>query len=526
MKTDASCFGGSNGSIDVSVSGGTSPYTYSWSNGSTTQDISLLGTGTYTILVTDAVGCSENASFVINQPIQLPAPGAIQGTFYACLPIRNDSTLYSIQPVSDGVNTTSYVWSSSTPNLQISSGQGSPAVRVKWLSQQIDASISGFITVIVSNPCTSYTVTQYVAYSGIRPVTPGSVSGNGRACPGDVVTFSVTPVARATYYDWNLPAGMTVIGNDSTNTITVSVGPGFNGGVLSVAAGNPCGIGGYRTKAISATKPTTPGVISGLSTGLCGIGNVNYSVTPVAGANSYTWSISPANASASIVGPNNGASVTVNFGSSTTTTTYTLSVTANNGCGSSNARTLSVSLLPARPAAIFASAPLCPGATIGYSIQTIAGATTYTWTTTSGGSIISGAGTKNITVQWSAAITTSQAVSVKAVNGCGQSTIRSLTQTIGTCLREAGSLAGGLELVVYPNPTTGPVLLRFMSDAEGDYQIRTLDLTGRLIQSFGGATRIGENIIEMNLPEVNASGVYFIEVESNGKIERRKVLVE
>jgi endoglucanase len=87
-------------------------------------------------------------------------------------------------------------------------------------------------------------------------------------------------------------------------------------------------------------------------------------------------------------------------------------------------------------------------------------------------------------------------------------------------------LTQGLQLVVYPNPTTGPVLLRFVSESEGDYQVRTFDLTGRLIQSFTGGARIGENIVEMNLPEVNASGVYFIEVENEGMIERKKVLVE
>jgi hypothetical protein len=522
---NATCFGGSNGSIDLSVSGGTAPYSYSWSTGATTQDVTLLSAGTYTVLVTDAVGCAQSSSFAVTQPIALPVPGSIQGNVYACLAVKNDSAIFSIAPVTDGVNTTTYNWSFSTSKLQISSGQGTPSVKFRWISQDVDASITGTMTVVVSNPCTSYTVTQYLAYSSIRPVTPGSISGSGRACPGDIVTYSVTNVPRATYYDWNLPTGMTAIGSDSSNVITVSVAAGFNGGVLTVAAGNPCGISGFRSKSITATKPTTPGVISGTSTGLCNAGTVNYSITPVAGATSYSWSISPTGAGANIIGSTTGNSIQVIYGSSTTTT-YTLSVIAVNGCGSSNARTLSVSLLPARPATITASAPLCPGATITYSIPTVSGATSYVWTTTSGGTVVSGQGTKSLTVQWSANITTQQSVSVRAVNGCGQSSIRSLTQTIGTCLRESDLMTQGLQLVVYPNPTTGPVLLRFISESEGDYQVRTFDLTGRLIQSFTGGARIGENIVEMNLPEVNASGVYFIEVENEGMIERKKVLVE
>ena len=53
------------GAIDLIVSGGQPPYTYSWSNGATTQDISNLGAGTYTVTVTDDEGCEEITSFVV-----------------------------------------------------------------------------------------------------------------------------------------------------------------------------------------------------------------------------------------------------------------------------------------------------------------------------------------------------------------------------------------------------------------------------------------------------------------------------
>ena len=59
----------SDGSIDLSVSGGLSPYTYVWSNGSFSQDISNLLVGTYTVSVTDALGQTANASYTITEPI-------------------------------------------------------------------------------------------------------------------------------------------------------------------------------------------------------------------------------------------------------------------------------------------------------------------------------------------------------------------------------------------------------------------------------------------------------------------------
>ncbi|WP_169788181.1 PA14 domain-containing protein [Rufibacter tibetensis] len=65
--THVTAAGGSNGAIDVSVSGGMAPYTYMWTNGSTTQDLTGLMAGTYTVTVMDASGtCQQMASFIVN----------------------------------------------------------------------------------------------------------------------------------------------------------------------------------------------------------------------------------------------------------------------------------------------------------------------------------------------------------------------------------------------------------------------------------------------------------------------------
>lgn len=63
--TDEVCGDGA-GAIDIDVSGGTTPYTFSWSNGSTTEDISGLSAGTYSLTVTDAGGCSETYNEIVN----------------------------------------------------------------------------------------------------------------------------------------------------------------------------------------------------------------------------------------------------------------------------------------------------------------------------------------------------------------------------------------------------------------------------------------------------------------------------
>ena len=64
--TGLTCVDGSTGAIDLSVSGGNPPYTYSWSNGATTQDINNLAIGNYQVTVTDSIGCTKVANFSIN----------------------------------------------------------------------------------------------------------------------------------------------------------------------------------------------------------------------------------------------------------------------------------------------------------------------------------------------------------------------------------------------------------------------------------------------------------------------------
>jgi gliding motility-associated-like protein len=63
-----SCYGFSNGSIDLSVVGGTPGYSYLWSTGAITQDISGLVSGTYTVTITDANGCVSTHSYTVTQP--------------------------------------------------------------------------------------------------------------------------------------------------------------------------------------------------------------------------------------------------------------------------------------------------------------------------------------------------------------------------------------------------------------------------------------------------------------------------
>ncbi len=62
------CNGGSNGSANSIVMGGTMGYTYSWSNGATTANLTAIGAGAYTFTVTDVFGCTASTNIVVTAP--------------------------------------------------------------------------------------------------------------------------------------------------------------------------------------------------------------------------------------------------------------------------------------------------------------------------------------------------------------------------------------------------------------------------------------------------------------------------
>jgi hypothetical protein len=66
---NVSCYGGGNGSINLTVTGPGFPFTYLWNNGETTQDIDSLSAGIYNVTITDDDGCTLLQSVNISQPV-------------------------------------------------------------------------------------------------------------------------------------------------------------------------------------------------------------------------------------------------------------------------------------------------------------------------------------------------------------------------------------------------------------------------------------------------------------------------
>ncbi|MFN0175355.1 MAG: T9SS type A sorting domain-containing protein [Saprospiraceae bacterium] len=104
---DVTCAGAANGSVTVSLTGGTAPFTYAWSNGGTTATISNLEGGTYTVNVLDANGCDFSA----NAAVAEPAPYSswdVQTTNPLC---PNDATGSATAAITGGTQPYAFLWS-------------------------------------------------------------------------------------------------------------------------------------------------------------------------------------------------------------------------------------------------------------------------------------------------------------------------------------------------------------------------------------------------------------------------------
>jgi hypothetical protein len=119
FSTDISCFGYCDGSAFSMPSGGTSPYSYLWSNGNITDNISALCAGAYVVNITDANNCVNIETVVISEPFLLSTSINVTDETAAL----NDGSANAI--VLGGVSPYSYSWSNGSatnPNLNLSPG--------------------------------------------------------------------------------------------------------------------------------------------------------------------------------------------------------------------------------------------------------------------------------------------------------------------------------------------------------------------------------------------------------------------
>ncbi len=221
--TDATCFGGFDGAINVVADGGMAPYTYAWSGtGATTEDVSGLSAGNYTITITDAFGNTASQSFTIGQGSQVvlnanATPESING---------GDGAIDL--NVSGGTAPYTYAWTDQTTFTSS--------------TQDIAGLSSGTYTVVVTdaNGCSETGTYQVGRIFGVSNSTITAVS-----CFGDndgSITVATTGGTAPYQWSWSGPNGFSASTEDinglaaGTYTLNITDSNGLNSSTSYVVA--------------------------------------------------------------------------------------------------------------------------------------------------------------------------------------------------------------------------------------------------------------------------------------------------
>ncbi len=298
--TNVSCFGLCDGVATGSVSGGTAPYTYSWSNAQPSQTATNLCSGIYSFSVTDAMLCVSTATVTITEPSALTIV-SITGTNPAC---NGDCNGTAVVLVNGGTVPYQYSWTGGAPFGGLTPANDTTA---GLCSGVLTANITDANGCTVSN---TVTITEPTFLSLTSSNTDESCSGqsNGSA------TVNASGGSPGYTYQWSANAG-----GQSTSTAT-----GLTGGIYTVVVSDShlC----TETTSVTVNTPN-PLVISNITpTNIpCnGLNNGSIGVNVSGGTPNYTFNWTALN--------------NVSFSSSSqnisglSADTYFLTVTDQNGC--------------------------------------------------------------------------------------------------------------------------------------------------------------------------------------------------
>ncbi|MBX2948675.1 MAG: gliding motility-associated C-terminal domain-containing protein [Crocinitomicaceae bacterium] len=404
---DISCFGLANGSIDLTIDGGTPGYSYTWSNGAVTEDINSLPAGTYSVNITDANGCTNTQTITLTEP-----------------PVLNAST--TAVTYAGGWNVSCNGASDGAIDLTV--GGGTPGYSYAWNNGATTEDLSGltagtyYVTITDANGCTN---TQTITLTEPPVLTASTTAvtyagGWNVSCNGandGAIDLTVGGGTPGYSYAWNngatteditsLPAGTYSVnitdanGCTNTQTITLTEPP-----VLTASTTAVTYAGGWNVSCNGASDGAIDLTVSG--------GTPGYS---------YVW--------------NNGA--TTEDLSGLTAGTYSVTVTDANGC--TNTQTITLTEPPVLTASTTAVTYAggwnvsCNGASDGAIDLTVGGATpgySYTWS--------NGAVTEDI----NSLPAGTYSVNITDANGCTNTQTITLTEPpVLTASTTADTYAGG-----------------------------------------------------------------------------------
>ncbi|WP_432410206.1 DUF7507 domain-containing protein [Rasiella sp. SM2506] len=380
-SSDADCFGSSTGSATVTASGGTPAYSYSWNTVpvQTTATATGLAAGSYTVTVTDANGCTEQAVATIGQATDLEA----------AITASSDADCFG----------------SSTGSATVTASGGTPAYSYSWntVPVQTTATATGLaagsytVTVTDANGCTEQAVATIGQATDLEAAITASSDADCFGSSTGSATVTASGGTPAYSYSWNtVPVQTTATATGlaaGSYTVTVTDANGCTEQAVATI--------GQATDLEAAITASSDADCFGSSTG-------SATVTASGGtpAYSYSWNTVPVQTTATATGLAAGS--------------YTVTVTDANGCTEQAVATIGQAT--DLEAAITASSDAdCFGSSTGSATVTASGGTpaySYSWNT--------------VPVQTTATATGlaagSYTVTVTDANGCTEQAVATIDQ--------------------------------------------------------------------------------------------------
>ena len=301
-SVNVSCFNGNDGNGTVFALGGTPSYTYSWSTGqndvsaNTTDKITNLTAGTYTVTITDAAGCQGTATLILNQPSAAIADTKVV-TSSGCSSPSGTAAL----TVSGGTGAYTYAWQQ--PISQTTSAINNLAAGIYS------------VTITDANGCTITDTVNVQSANG--PILSLQIT-QAVLCFGDTNASITAQVSNGTptyTYSWQ--------GSHSTNNMATNLSAG--GYNLTVTDANGC----QAVSGVNITQPNSALQVSATAqNSACKVATGSIALTATGGTATYNYQWS-------------GSGFTGSTLSQISQGTYTFTVTDANGCSVS--KTASVS---------------------------------------------------------------------------------------------------------------------------------------------------------------------------------------
>lgn len=445
------CSGGST-NIGLSSSLGSTTYVYTvsassgtiggFSNGSVTPIVQTLtnsgttsGTVTYTITPTSA-GCAGSPITVV--VTVKPTPNVVTTPSISTI----CSGLASNVALTSGVSGTTYAWTASSGNPQVSGYSASSGSTIaQTLSNS--GSVQGTVTYTITPTAASCPGPTGTATVNVNPLPQGSIVGSTTICNGLSTNLTFNFTTGTPPYDVIYSNGVTTFSlNDINSGYTVSVNPTSTTTYTLVsiidAAGNGCTrTSGFAGSSTITVNPRPVGTISGATTICAGLSTTltfNFTI----GTGPFNVSYSDGTTTYNLTNISNGHTVSVN--PSTTTTYSIVSITDANNCSNSTiVSSAVVTVRPAPNATMAIVSPICFG-----------NQTTITFTFTAGTGPFNVNFTDGVSNYSLAAITTGSTFNVTPPTSVTYN-FTSITDNFG-CVRTTG-FAGSAQIIVNPLPT-------------------------------------------------------------------------